>query len=311
MHRLLCLLLALATTAADAALGQPEADDPRSPLSADDIARQVYCAARGLRLKQAVTRETDGEIALLVNAMPGERPAVSSLEAYLNTEVDDGETGFKQLVIFRSGHLRGTGILMTSPADRRSAPRIAMWLPTVRKVRRIAAPDPADQWMGSTLTYGDVLLRKPEDEHHELVGIERFEGCLGVLEVPEEHRTKHIRSLPGAQCGHEGKPVYKIRSSSKRDDWWYDHRISWVDTTSFALYRTVFFKNQVAVKRIEMDWRGLDASDPRIVYPSYVYSKSIANGAQSMLYLPAATVAIDTRLPDSFWSEGTLRRIKR
>ena len=63
-------------------------------------------------------------------------------------------------------------------------------------------------------------------------------------------------------------------------------------------------------KTVEVDWQSLDRPDPRISYPRYIYAVTHTDGKDSLVYVPRATIALDVELPDSFWSEATLRNYR-
>ena len=72
---------------------------------------------------------------------------------------------------------------MTRPVDDRKSQSYSIWLPSLRKIRRHAEPAQNDAWGGSPFTYGDIYLRKPKHETHELIGEERFPKCLRTLRL--------------------------------------------------------------------------------------------------------------------------------
>lgn len=284
---------------------------PEKPLTADQIAHQVYLGLHGMHQKNAAVRKTKGQAAIVLNRVPGKSVSVNTLEAFINNDFDDGITESKQLAIFKSGKLKGTGILMTNYIDSAKQPSISLWLPTMRKVRRMVAPNHADKWMGTNMTYGDVYLRKPEHETHELLGITTFNDCLSGMQLKQSEKTKRTKNLPETSCAPKGKKVYQLKSTTRFKDWWYDYHITEIDTQTFAPYRSVYFKNDKRIKSIHLDWKSLNKPDPRMLVPNYIYAKSMDNGQESMLVIPFDTIELNTDLPTSFWSERTLRKIKR
>lgn len=284
---------------------------PEKPLTADQIALEVYFSLHGMHQKNAVMKKTKGKIAVVLNRVLDKKVSVNTLEAFINNEFSDGITESKQLAIYKSGKMKGTGILMTSYIDGSRQPSIALWLPSVRKVRRMVAPSHADKWMGTNMTYGDVYLRRPEHEIHELLGITTFGNCLGSIKLSEREKTKRTESLPAGSCSPKGKEVYQLKSTTRFKGWWYDYRLTDIDTLTFSPYRSVFYKDGKQVKIIEADWKSLNKSDPRMVVPNYIYAKTIDSGQESMLIIPFETIEFNTDLPESFWSEKTLRKIKR
>ncbi len=286
---------------------------PEGPLDAEQIVRQVYASAHGGLVRNAMSRRGKQHVALVVSRAPsrmrkpGRRPSVQTFDTYVNNQPDDPDIDAYQMAILTSGKMRGTGILFTSYADRQKKSSIALWLPALRKVRRINEPAHDDVWFGTNLTYGELVLRRPGDEIHELVGETEFPDCLPVMRLERWEKARYTRRLPGPQCGHKGKPVYLVKSSARFENWWYDYHISEIDKTSFAVYRTVYFKGDEKVKTVVVDWQSLDQPDPRITYPRYIYALSHGDGKDSMVYVPRETIALNREFPDDFWSVKTLR----
>ncbi|MCU7842327.1 MAG: outer membrane lipoprotein-sorting protein [Candidatus Thiodiazotropha sp. (ex Monitilora ramsayi)] len=287
------------------------------PLSADQIAKEVYTAAHGGLLDNAVSRRLNNEVALVVNRAPlamrdrSRKPTVQTFDTYVNNSPEDPSIESMQMAILTSGKTRGTGVLFTSfnESDRQSV--ISMWLPALRKIRRINEPAHEDVWFGTNLTYGELVLRRPEDETHELLGEGVMQKCLAVMELKPSELTRYTRDLPPPQCGHKGKAVYRLKSATKFHNWWYDYHVSDIDKETFALYRTVYYKGDEKVKTVYIDWQSLDQPDPRITYPRYIYAITHADGKDSLVYVPRSTISLNVDLPDTFWSEETLQNYNR
>ena len=287
---------------------------PQGELSGLQIAEQVYAVAHGGLVRNAASRKNKGEIAMVVNRppedrrRPGRRPTVNTFETYGNNDPLDPDLDSMQMAIIRSGKARGTGILYISYNDPARSGIMTLWLPSLRKARRISEPAHEDTWIGTNLTYGELVLRKPEDEEHERLEDGVFNDCLLAMPLNEWEVNRHTKLLPGPQCGHKGKPVYRVKSTTKFKNWWYDYHISQVDKTTFSLYRTEYFKDGEKIKTVDIDWQSLEQEDPRISFPRYIYAVTHTTGIDSMIYVPRSTVFLNESLPDSFWSEKTLRK---
>lgn len=284
---------------------------------AERIAREVYTAAHGGLVSNAISRRVRNEVALVVNRAPlsmrepGRKPTVQTFDTYINNRPGDPELESQQMAILTSGKARGTGVLFTSHKGDGRRSVISMWLPALRKIRRINEPSHEDVWFGTNLTYGELVLRRPEHEHHELLGEGVMDDCLKAMELAPDEMTRYTRSLPEPQCGHKDRPVYHLKSTTKFENWWYDYHLSDIDKQTYALYRTVYFKDGEAVKTVYVDWQSLDQPDPRITYPRYIYAITHADGKDSLVYVPRSTIALNLDLPDSFWSEQTLQNYPR
>ena len=294
---------------------------PAATPSAGEIADQIYFVNHFYALKnfgitnnnknpKKSNRATPGKITVIVNKSAGSKPTTITVERYLNNEYPEGATNAQDIAIFRSGKLKGTGMLITDYVDDNKSQSYSIWLPALRKIRRFAEPAHDDAWGGTDFTFGDVTLRKPKDETHELLGTETFNDCLGAIDKAES-KNKYLPNPPDAACGHKGKEVYKLKSTTKRENWWYDYRISYVDTKTFADYRTDYFKGDAKVKVIDRDWRSLGQDDPRAQYWGYWYGKTFESGHETWAVIPEEIVQFNQGWPADFWSEKTLRKIKR
>ena len=216
---------------------------------------------------------------------------------------------FQDKVHFPTGKIRGTAILVIGYRDRPAS--YSLWLPQLRKVRRISEPAHDDRWGGSPLTFGDVYFRKPEHEAHELLDPETFEGCLGMVELDSDTPPHRVAGLPDNNCMIQGRMVYRIKSTTKYENWWYDYRVVYVDQQSFSDYRSDYFKGGKLVKRIDKDWRVVDQSDPRAVMWRYWYAHDYLTGQEAVGYVSLDEVHWNQQVRASQWTERALRKIKR
>ena len=286
---------------------------PSGDLTAEQIMDQVYFVNHFYAFNNYAITKQGKDITVLVIKGEGRKPTTNTLERYLNNDYSDGTTKAQDLAIFRSGKLKGTGMLITDYEDDAKTQSYMIWLPALRKIRRFAEPAHDDAWGGSDFTFGDVALRKPFHETHELQGKETFDDCLGFIEVPDDQQTRYTKGLPtSGSCDHKGKEVYKVKSTTKFENWWYDYRVSYIDAKTFADYRSEYFKGGDMVKVIDRDWVPLGKSDdPRAVGWGYWYGKTLGTGNQTWAVIPSNVNQVDQTYDDNWWSESTLRKIKR
>jgi hypothetical protein len=284
---------------------------PSGSPSAEQIMDQVYFVNHFYALKDFSIETDKGDITVLINRAQGDSPVVNTLERFLNNNYSDGAIKAMDLAIFRSGKLRGTGMLITDYVDDGKSQSYMIWLPALRKVRRFAQPALDDAWGGTAFTFEDVTLRKPNMENHELLGKEKFNDCLGAMDVPANQRTTNTQNLPQPACDAKGKEVYKVKSCTKFKNWYYDCRISYIDTKTFADYRSEYFKGNDKTKVIDRDWGSLGLSDPRALYWKYWYGKDMKTGFESWAVIPKNVVRKNSDHPASLWSEETLTKIKQ
>lgn len=308
------LILLLVLTLAEPGWAREPIPYPQGTLTAEQIVEQAYIVAHGGLVRNAVSRRNKRDVGLVISRAPlekrgpGRKPILNTFETYMNSSPQDPAIDSLQMALITSGKVKGTGILYTSYTDTSKSGSLSIWLPALRKIRFINEPAHDDTWIGTNLTYGELVLRLPEHEHHELLGENEFEDCLPSMKLEPGEMTRYTKSIPGPQCEHKGKPVYRIKSTTKFENWWYDEHISDVDKKTFALYRTVYFKDGEKIKTVVIDWQSLGQPDLRINYPRYIYALTHTSGTDSMVYVPRSTISLDVDLPDSFWSEETLKK---
>lgn len=284
---------------------------PQGTLTAEQIAEQVYFVNQfHVFDKYAIVRKGRKTITVIFNKVKGSKPSTLTVERYKKNDYGDGVTRSKELAVFRSGKLKGTGMLIVDFEDDSKSQSYAIWLPALRKIRRFAQPAQDDAWGGTDFTFGDVILRKPFHETHELLGTEVFSDCLGAM---ENVKHKWLKKPPPPSCAPKGKEVYKLKSTTKFKDWWYDYRISYVDTKTFGDYRTDYFKDGKKIKVLDRDWVTLGQDDPRQLSWGYWYGHNLETGHETWAVIPQKSVIYDDGVdkPASFWTEKTLRKIKR
>ncbi|MEW8626226.1 MAG: outer membrane lipoprotein-sorting protein [Candidatus Thiodiazotropha sp.] len=316
-HRLFPLLPALFVTVqleagVDRNLPYPQ---PGTELTADEVADQVYFANHFYSFDNFSIKRRGKTLSLLVNKRANDTATKTTVERHLNNNYSDHDSiQSRDLAIFHSGKLRGTGMLVTEYRDEQKNKDYMAWLPKLRKIRRFAQPAHEDDWGGSVFTFGDVMLRKPSDETHELLGKKTMRTCLGMIDSLEGEVSRNAGRIPERSCRHLGKEVYGLKSTTHFDDWWYDYRISYVDTKSFADYRTLYYKNDELIKVIDRDWglvNNKGEGDPRALFWKYWYGIDLTTGKESLAVVPRKVVHFNTNLRNKFWTERTLRKIKR
>ena len=159
---------------------------------------------------------------------------------------------------------------------------------------------------------GDLVgrERRPE-EHRGVLGREVFDDCLGVIDPASLPSHRYIKSPPQADCGVKGRPVYRVSVTPAGRELGYDRRIVWIDSETFADYRSEYYRDGQLIKTIDKSWRGMGLDDPRAQYWLYWYARTHASGQEGMAYAARDAVQWNSDLDPQLWSERTLRRIKR
>lgn len=197
--------------------------------TAEEIMKQDFLASK-------VGDSTQDATFRLFNAQGQERVRETTGE----TKLLPGTTDNRRVVVFNSpADIRGTKTLLVehSGAD----DDIWIYLPAMKKVRRLVASNKKDSFVGTDFSYGDVIGHKVEDWSHKLVREEKFGGfdCWVIESTP---KTPQVADTSG-----------------------YSKRISWIDKRSYVAVRTDIFDRQGAfLKRLtQQDVQEVDPKNHR------------------------------------------------
>ena len=282
-----------------------------SGLSANDVAAQNYFVNHFYSFGNYAITKKGKEITALILRAKGSNPLTLTLERYLNNEPKAKGVNAQDLAIFRSGKLKGTGMLITDFSDANKSQSYEIFIPSIRKVRRFAEPARDDAWGGSDFTFGDVTLRKPKHESHELLGKATFAGCLNVMKDVKRNKYTQKANIV-ADCSTDGKEVYKLKSTANTANWWYDHRVSLIDAKTFADYRTEYFKGGKHIKTIDRSWASANLDDPRASYWGYWYGKTNTTGHETMAFIPSTITKVNHKYKaKNLWSTRTLKKMPK
>ncbi|MBI3755457.1 MAG: outer membrane lipoprotein-sorting protein [Deltaproteobacteria bacterium] len=111
--------------------------------------------------------------------------------------------------------VKGTAILTIEHFD--GDDDVWIYLPALKKVRRLVANNKKDSFVGSDFSYGDIISLKVDDYHHKLVKEERVSDydCFVIESTPKDERVK----------GESG----------------YSKKITWVAKESFVEIKAEYF----------------------------------------------------------------------
>ena len=314
-------LTIMSTTFLQAGVNKDLAYPGKKISDATEIMKNVYYVNHFFSFKNYSIQKNKKTITVIVKRSKGKKPLTETVERYLNNEYSDGKINSRDLAIFRAGKMKGTGMLITDYVDDAKSQEYLLWLPALRKVRRFAQPAHDDAWGGTDYTFGDVTLRKPMHETHELLGTETFGKTVRAMEIPEAQQTRRTKNLPKATDEFKNAEVYKVKSTTKFSDWWYDYRITYVDTKTFADYRTEYFKDGEKMKFLDKNWQAIKGqTDPRALRWYMWYGKNLKTNHDSLAFIPEVVTSTNNtkfkvggKKYDSkkLWSKKTLTKIKR
>ncbi|HLK91214.1 MAG TPA: outer membrane lipoprotein-sorting protein [Polyangia bacterium] len=152
-------------------------------------------SAREIMDKVTTTRKLDGSEAVIKMTVLGEGGQAREREISMATKLYDGGKTEKRIYRFLSpADVQGTGILVydyeNKPDD------VWIYLPALRKTRRVVSTQRSQSFMGSEFSYGDLNIPSLDDFDYTLVKEEPMGGepCYVIDLVP---KSKEIAEAEG------------------------------------------------------------------------------------------------------------------
>lgn len=137
-------------------------------------------------------------------------------ETFGATKSDDNDIDTKRMTRFLSPpDIKNTTTLLVEHNDREDD----MWiyLPALKKTRRLTSSNKTESFVGTDLSYGDVIGHKVSDWKHKITGKEIIAGATCII-IESTPKTPEIMNNSG-----------------------YSKRVSWVDSESYLALKTEFY----------------------------------------------------------------------
>lgn len=225
---------------------------------------------------------------------------------------------FKDIRRFMSPEdLRGMSMMVWDYLDDTKDQDTFLYLPSLRKVRRIAQSGKEDSFGGMDVTYFDLVLRLPSDEAHkllrtEIVGDELINQVKQELEpriqgLTEPYTENKVVNYFESLRGHK---VYVIESTNKLGFLSFEKRVWYIDSLSFRDFRRLFYdKTGRLVKLYNISFRRTPQLPDRKVFglsEDFHWVKNMLTGHRTVIYHPP--MCFNAEVPDENYSLKWLQR---
>ena len=244
---------------------------PNPPLSR----RQFAVGLMGCSLARQAWAGEDPALALMTTAYEATRFAAARFAATLihqprpdvrqaralagATKLIEGGRGTARLLRFNSpADMRGVATLTIERSS--SSDDLWIFLPALRRVRRLVSSNRADPWVGSEFSLGDIIGHKVNDWRHRIIGRE----TLGSI------RAIRVESLPA--------------SARVASDTGYGKRITWLREDDAATLRADFHdQTGAAIKSLLADEISILDAGKGKMQPMRLSMRSLRSGGVSTL----------------------------
>ena len=165
--------------------------------------------------------------------------------------------------------VKGLAILTWTYQDSKKSQDTWLWIPSLKKVRKISASSNDDAFMGSDFTVEEVSTRGFDDETYKLIGEENFKG----------YTFEHTGELK-----FEGKPCFVIECIPVKPHWYYSKRIVWVDKdTGGVIFEEYLDRKEKLFKTIFREWGRYDPKGKNYPQQSALECKDLRTGHKTVI----------------------------
>jgi len=122
---------------------------------------------------------------------------------------------YKDLTVFTGpAQVKGLANLAWSYINPDRDQDVWLWLPSLKRIRKVSASQADDSFLGADFTVEDISTRRFEDETYKLVKEENFTGYTSDF----MKKTYSVNT-----------PCFVIEATPKRANWYYSRRLVWID----------------------------------------------------------------------------------
>lgn len=261
---------------------------PKEGMSADEIMRIKYFNKYTLFAHDV---EYTGKAYFIDKSGATRERSTARKRINLGRQTDG--LAYKDIVFFTAPtQVKGLGILTWTYLDPKKDQDAWLWLPSLKKIRKISQAEADDSFMGSDFTIEDITTRRFEDETYKLIKVENFAGYTS------EFMNKTY---------YKDNPCYVIEATPKRANWYYSKRIIWIDKN----YGTNIYEEKFDAKGKEFQtifrWHEIYKVDGKD-FPIQIYleGKNLRSGHTTEII--NETVKINQGIPESEFTETVLSR---
>ena len=151
-----------------------------------------------------------------------------------------------------------------------------IYLPAIKKTKRISSDSKSDYFMGSDFTYDDLGDRKLNADNHKLLKTETVNG----------------------------KSCYVVKSVSKDDEYMYSKTITWIDKSTFVGVKKEFYDEDDELLKILTIKKVQKISGFYVITSSEM--KNVQKNHKTSIILK--NIKINTGIPDSKFTERMMMR---
>ena len=200
---------------------------------------------------------------------------------------------YKDIVMFTGPTaVKGLATLTWSYIDPAREQEQWLWLPSLKKIRKVSAAKSDDSFMGSDFTIEEITTRRFEDETYSLLREEAFKGYQC------EFNNKVY---------HQGTDCFVIEAKPKKSPWYYSKRIVWIDKkTGGDIFHEIYDPLGRLYKTIFKDYEIMNVEGKD--YPTQILLEVKDLRTEHKTVIEMRDIKFDQGLSEELFTEKSLMR---
>lgn len=269
-------------------LGYFQVYKPKEGMSADEIMRIKYFVKYTLFAKDY---QSTGYV-YLIDKSGAIRERIFLRQRIILGKTSDG-FAYKDLVIFTGPTaVKGLATLTWTYIDPDRDQDQWLWLPSLKKIRKISVAQSDDSFMGSEFTVEEITTRRFEDETYQLLKEEKFKGFTSEF---------------NKKTYHQGTDCFIIEAKPKRSPWYYSKRIVWIDkNTGGDIFHEIYDPNGKLYKAAFKNYEIKNVNGRDYATQTYLEVKNLRNGYKTVIEMK--DIKFDQGLSEDEFTEKALSR---
>lgn len=261
---------------------------PREGMSADEIMQVKYFVKY---TKFAHDYESAGYV-YLIDESGFKRERTFLRQRILLGRESDG-IAYKDLVMFTDPvAVKGLATLTWSYIQPDREQQQWLWLPSLKKIRKISAAQADDSFMGSDFTIEEITTRRFEDETYQLLREEKFKG---------------YKSEFNGKVYHQGTDCFVIEAKPERSPWHYSKRVVWIDkNTGGDIFHEIYDPKGRLYKTIFKDYEIMNVGGKE--YPTQMLLEACDLRTGHRTVVEMKDIKYDQGLSEELFTEKSLMR---
>ena len=206
-----------------------------------------------------------------------------------STEID-----YKDLIILLGPQIvKGLSVLTWTYLDPEKDQEIWVWLPNLRKVRRMSQSEEADPFWGTDFTTEDVSTRRQEDETYKMIGEKTFPGHFSFF---------------SEKMYYENVDCYVVEGRPKKKDWYYSKRVMWLAKDFGGLIYDEFYDKDG--KKTKHFLKTYEKRENGCLPQIFLEAEDQISHHKTVIGFNKEDIIFNTGMSEGFFSQKTLMRSK-